>query len=102
MTVRLIIIALASVLTAACGVPRTLYHTSVTGAPDAVIDSLNAAHGTHFNKWWRGWDSQSLITNDSTLVTSYVATERHADTLYVMTVVHAFNDSLVTVRFRRE
>lgn len=101
MTVRFIIIALASVLTAACGVPRTLYHTSVTGSPDAVIDSLNAAHGTRFAEW-RDWNSQSLITNDSTLVISYVATERHADTLYVMTVVHSFNDSLVTVRFRRE
>lgn len=101
MTVRIIIIVLASVLTAACGVPRTLYHTSVTGAPDAVIDSLNAAHGTRFTEW-RSWNSQSLVTNDSTLVTSYVATERHADTLYVMTVVHAFNDSLVTVRFSRE
>lgn len=98
-----VIIASITLYVAGCGtVPRVLYHSSTTTTPVAVIDSLNSVHGTHFNEWWRGWDSQSFITNDSTLVTSYIATERHRDTLYVMTIVHAFNDTLVTVRFRKE
>ena len=98
-----VIIASITLYVAGCGtVPRVLYHTFTTPTPVTVIDSLNSVHGTHFNGWWRGWGSQSFITNDSTLVTSHVATERHGDTLYVMTVVHTFNDTLVTVRFRRE